>query len=195
MPDHLWWYVARSSGIVTLVASGGAVIWGLLLSTRVIRRRSLPRWLLDLHRFLGAITIAFLALHLGALVADNFTHFTLADLAIPWHSAWKSTAVAWGAIAAYMYVVVQATSLVRAHIPRRIWRGTHYASFPAFALSLLHAATAGTDRSNRAYIIIAFLLAAIVFFLTLIRVIAAGNPQPRATTQGKPPARAGQRTN
>lgn len=191
MPEQLWWYVARSSGIVTLVASGGAVIWGLLLSTRVIRRRSLPKWLLDLHRFLGSITIAFLALHLGALVADNSTHFALADLAIPWHSAWKTTAVAWGVIAAYMLIAVQATSVVRTRIPKRIWRGTHYASFPAFALSLLHAATAGTDASNRAYIVIAFLLAAIVFFLTLVRVIAARSPGAGPKPEPRPTAHAG----
>lgn len=184
MPEQIWWYLARSSGIVTLIASGAAVIWGLLLSTRVIRRRSLPKWLLDLHRFLGAITIAFLALHLGSLVADNYTHFAIADLAIPWHSAWKPTAVAWGVIAAYCFIVVQATSLVRTHIPKKVWRGTHYASFPAFALALLHAATAGTDTGNRAYVVIAFLLAIVVVFLTLVRVIASRRPKSKMPTDG-----------
>jgi len=179
MPDQIWWYLARSSGIVTLIASGASVIWGLLLSTRVIKRRSLPKWLLDLHRFLGAITIAFLSLHLGSLLADNYTKFSIADLAIPWHSAWKSTAVAWGVMAAYCFVVVQATSLVRTRIPRKIWRGTHYASFPAFALALLHAATAGTDTANRAYVIIALLLATITVGLILVRVIATRKPTPK----------------
>ena len=124
MPDQLWWFIARASGMVTLGASGGAVIWGLLLSTRLIRRRSLPKWLLDLHRFLGALTLAFLALHLTALVADSFVHFGVADLAVPFHSAWRRTAVAWGVIGAYLLVAVELTSLVRNRLSRRWWSRT-----------------------------------------------------------------------
>lgn len=116
MPDQIWWYVSRASGIVTLAASGLSIIWGLLLSTRVIRHRSLPKWLLDLHRFLGAIAVSFLAVHLGALIADNFVHFGLADLTIPGHSDWKTGAVAWGIVSMYLLVSIQATSLLKRRI-------------------------------------------------------------------------------
>ena len=74
---HLWWYLARSSGLVLLVCVTATILWGLLLSTRLIRRRSLPRWLLDLHRFLGSLTLALLMLHVGALVADSNVSFDL----------------------------------------------------------------------------------------------------------------------
>ena len=93
-------YVARSSGFVTLVLSGAAVVWGLLLSTRIIRDRRLPKWLLDLHRFLGGLSVAGLALHLGALVADSYVHFGVRDLLVPFASSWRPVAVAWGVIAA-----------------------------------------------------------------------------------------------
>ena len=172
MPEHFWWYLSRSSGIVTLVASGGAVIWGLLLSTRVIQRRSLPKWLLDLHRFLGAVTVGFLGLHLGSLVADSYVNFGPADLLIPGHSSWRTGAVAWGVLAAYLVVAVQATSLLKRRLPRRVWRWTHVTSFPAFAMSLTHAATAGTDTSNRVYLIIAIVLALAVVFLGSVRLLA-----------------------
>lgn len=188
MPEQIWWYVSRASGIVTLAASGLAVIWGLLLSTRVIRHRSLPKWLLDLHRFLGGIAVSFLGLHLGALVADNFVHFGLADLTIPGHSSWKTGAVAWGIVSMYLLVAVQATSLVRKRIPRRLWRWTHFASFPMFAVSLTHAATAGTDRSNRVYVIMAFTLAVVVVFLSIVRVIAARTSVTPKISVGRPAA-------
>ena len=35
------------------------MFWGLLLSSRVLQRSARPPWLLDLHRFLGALTAAF----------------------------------------------------------------------------------------------------------------------------------------
>ncbi len=188
MPEQTWWYIARASGIVTLAAAGGAVIWGLLLSTRVFRRRSLPKWLLDLHRFLGAVTVAFLALHLVALVADNFVHFGVADLAVPFYSPWKTTAVAWGVLAAYLLVAVQVTSLAKRRMPLKVWRRFHYASFPAFVLSLVHAVTAGTDASNRVFLVLAFLMTVVIVFLTIVRVIASraegskgrvGRPSPQ----------------
>ena len=58
MTEQFWWYVARSSGIVALVLAAASVIWGLLLSTKVLERRPGPRWLLDLHRWLGGCTVA-----------------------------------------------------------------------------------------------------------------------------------------
>ena len=185
MSDQTWWYLSRSSGVVTLVASGGAIIWGLLLSTRVIRRRSLPKWLLDLHRFLGAITVAGLAVHLGSLYADRFIHFSIADLAIPGHATWHPWALAWGIIAAYLLVVVQVSSLLKRHIPLRIWRRIHYSSFPVFVLALLHAGTAGTDTSNRAYVVTAFLLCAVIFFLTVVRVLSSRSAKASRPTASR----------
>ena len=186
MPDQIWWYVSRSSGIVTLAASGLAVIWGLLLSTRVIRHRSLPKWLLDLHRFLGALAVAFLALHVGALIADSYVHFGIADVAVPGHSSWKTGAVAWGVVSMYLLVSVEVSSLLKKRIPRRLWRWTHYSSFPMFVMSLTHAATAGTDTSNRVYVILAVALASVVAVLTIVRVIAARTSVTPKITVGRP---------
>ena len=58
MNPQLAWYVARAAGIVAWALVSGAVVWGLLLSTRVLRGRPTPRWLLDLHRFLGGLAVA-----------------------------------------------------------------------------------------------------------------------------------------
>jgi len=177
--DHLWWYVARSAGFVTLVSSGVAVVWGLLLSTRLLRDRRLPKWLLDLHRFLGALTVACLALHLGALVADSYVHFGPADLLVPFASSWRPTAVAWGVLAAYLLVVVEVTSLLRRRIPHRWWRAVHLTSFGSFVLSLVHAATAGSDTANWAYAAVAIALSLAVAFLAMVRVLEASWPSLR----------------
>src|SRR5437764_11280232 len=61
----LIWYTARAAGIVTWALLAASVLWGLALSTRVLRGRPRPAWLLDLHRFLGGAAIAFLAVHVG----------------------------------------------------------------------------------------------------------------------------------
>lgn len=182
MAEHIWWYLARSAGMVTLALTAAAVIWGLLLSTRLIRNRSLPKWLLDLHRFLGGLGVLFLALHLGALIADSTVRFTAADLLVPLHSQWRPVAVAWGVVAAYLIVAVEVTSLAKRHLPRRVWARVHMSSFVVYVLSIVHAATAGTDASNRVFVVTAFVTSTVVVFLVLVRLIASRAARTRSSS-------------
>lgn len=172
MNEKLWWYVARSTGIVAWALVAAAVIWGLLLTTRLVGGRTAPRWLLDLHRFLGGLAVAFTALHLVGLVADSYTHFGPADLLVPLASAWKPGPVALGVVAMYLLVAVELTSLAMRRLPRRLWRWVHLTSFGSFWLASLHAVTAGTDSTNPALWLTYLLTSALVLFLTVFRTLA-----------------------
>ncbi|HMF04322.1 MAG TPA: ferric reductase-like transmembrane domain-containing protein, partial [Acidimicrobiia bacterium] len=141
----IWWYVARASGLVAWALLTFTVVWGILLSTKVLGRRPTPAWLLDLHRFVGGATVVFTGIHLGAIFLDGYVHFDLAALFVPFASAWNPVAVAWGIAALYLMVAVGITSLLRRALPNRLWRRVHYASFPLFAVATIHGLTAGTD--------------------------------------------------
>ena len=141
----IWWYVARASGLVAWTLLTVTVVWGILLSTKVLGRRPTPAWLLDLHRFVGGATVVFVGVHLAAIFLDSFVHFDLVALFVPFASAWNPAAVAWGIAALYLLAAVEITSLLRRYLPNRLWRRVHYASFPLFALATLHGVTAGTD--------------------------------------------------
>jgi DMSO/TMAO reductase YedYZ heme-binding membrane subunit len=151
MSSQLWWYVARASGVVAWLLLTASVLWGIVLSTKAFPEQRRPAWLLDLHRWLGGLTVSFVAIHLLALVADSYTTFTIADLAIPYASDWKPGAVALGVVAAWSLVAVEATSLAMRRLPRRVWRGIHLVSYLTFWLTSLHAAFAGTDRTQVLY--------------------------------------------
>ena len=86
----IWWYASRSTGIVAWVLAAAAVIWGLLLSTRSARGLAKPSWVLDLHRYLGALSVLMVLAHMGTLMADSFVQFSWADLLVPGSSAWKT---------------------------------------------------------------------------------------------------------
>ncbi len=171
MTGQFWWYVARASGIVAWLLLTASVLWGIVLSTKAFPKHRRPAWLLDLHRWLGGLTLAFVALHISALVADSYTTFTLADIAIPYASDWKPGAVALGVVAAWSLVAVEATSLARRHLPRKVWHAVHLVSYVTFWLTTLHAAFAGTDRTQWLYqstavISIATVVWAVVYRLT-----------------------------
>ena len=185
MRDQLWWYVARSGGIVALALSGLSVLWGLLLSTKVLDGRPGPRWLLDLHRFLGGATVAFTGIHVAGLMLDSFVAFSLIDVLVPFASAWNPGAVAWGIIAFWLLLAVQISSMLMTRIPRKWWRIIHFTSYGLFWAGLVHGATAGTDASNPIYIVGFSLLTLATVFLTGYRVLAVrrrGRPAALASS-------------
>ncbi len=148
MSAQFWWYVARASGMVAAVLLVLTMVWGLLASTKYLRRPGLPAWLVDLHRGLGGLTVVFIAVHLLALVADGTVHFSWAELFVPFASAWRRGPVAWGIAAFWGLVIVQGSSLLQRRIGRRTWKRLHFLSYPVALFVAVHAATAGTDAAN-----------------------------------------------
>lgn len=166
----LWWYVARASGVVALVLASLSVVWGVALSSRLTKRPK-PAWMLDLHRFLGGLTVVFVGVHLAGLVADNFTHWGLSDLLVPLATRWHPVAVAYGVVAFYLLVAVEVTSLFMKRLPRRVWHGIHLSSFGLWLLAIVHGFTAGTDRHALWFQAVAVLPAAAVVFTSVYRLL------------------------
>ena len=176
MSATLWWEVARASGLVAWGLASVTVIWGLLLATRVLGRKPRPRWLADLHQFLGGLTVVFTAVHVVALVADNYVHFGLSEILVPLASRRRPLPVALGVVSAYLLAAVEITSLARRHLPRRLWHAVHLGSYALFWAATLHGLTAGTDAPHPAVRLAAFATGALVVFLTVFRALTARRP-------------------
>ena len=183
MSPQMWWYVARASGIVAWLMLSASVIWGIVLASGAFPSHRRPAWLLDLHRWLGALTLGFLGLHLGALVADSYVHFGLADLAVPLASDWKPMAVAAGVVAMWSIVAVQASSLLRKRIPKWLWRSVHLSSYPTFLLVSAHGIFAGTDASMPLYLTTTVLTVVAVSALLVQRLL--GGTRKRRSAAGR----------
>jgi predicted ferric reductase len=177
----LSWYIARSSGIVSWMLMSASVIWGLLLSARVLNRHTTPGWLLDLHRYLGAAAIVFTAIHIGGLVGDNWLHVGWTEVLVPMGSKWRPGAVAWGVASFYLLLAIEITSLLKPRLPRRVWRATHYLSFPLFIASTVHGLQAGKDVHTRAYEWLTVVTVTIVIVQLTIRVVATRDSRQRRT--------------
>jgi len=172
MNEQIWWFVARSGGIVAWGLVTLSVCWGLFLSTKAAAKASQPAKLLDLHRFLGGLAVTFTALHVAGLVADTYVEFGWAEILIPWASEWKPTAVAWGVIALYLLVAVEITSLLMKRIPRSLWRQVHRSSFGLYIFATVHGIQAGSDTLNVWYRMAMLASINVVAFLTILVVLA-----------------------
>jgi hypothetical protein len=169
---RFWWWLSRSSGIVAWVVVAAAVVWGLLASTKMIRKRGMPAWILDLHRYLGTLTIVFVAIHIVAIWADSYVDFGPRQLFVPFISTWRPHAVAWGIASTYLLVAIQTTSWAMRRLPRRLWHRIHLLSLPMIAMATVHGFLAGTDRGNRAVQWSAFVVLLGVVFLLAVRVMS-----------------------
>jgi DMSO/TMAO reductase YedYZ heme-binding membrane subunit len=162
-----------------------SVLWGLSLSTRVLNGRPRPAWQLDLHRYLGGLASIFVAVHVAGIVADTYVHFGPASVLVPFASGWNRVAIAWGVVGMYLLAAIELTSLMRTKLPKKVWRAVHFASFPLFFLSTIHAVTAGTDAKTWAFELLAVVTVAVVIWLTGLRI-----SQEPATAASRPMAQA-----
>ncbi len=177
MGEHLAWYVSRSTGIVTWGLLVASMLWGFLYATRLRVVRARPWWMLGVHRFLGALAVVFVVVHVLGLVADNYTTFGLADVLVPFASEWRPIPVALGVVALYILVAVEITSLLQRHLPRNVWRQIHLASYALFAFATLHALSAGTDVMAVIGGGIAIGVATVVALLSALAWVARSEPR------------------
>jgi DMSO/TMAO reductase YedYZ heme-binding membrane subunit len=185
---NITWEIARAGGIVAWGLATASVVWGLALSTRLAKRRPWPAWLLDMHRFLGALAVVFTVVHVGAVLLDSYTHFSLAAVLVPFVATWHPTAVAWGIVAFYVLLAVEVTSLLKPRIGHTWWRRTHYLSFALFAFSTVHAVMAGTDTRSGLVLIALAVVSLPVFALAGIRLGASPLPARASRSESADPA-------
>ena len=182
MSDQVWWYATRAAGLMTWSTAVASVIVGLLLSTRAVKSRTGP-WMLDLHRFLGGISVLFLVVHVGTLYLDSFVEFGPRELFIPGESTWNTEAAAWGIIAMYALVLVELTSLLRKHLSQSVWRTFHMLSVVTAAAGTYHAILGGSDVDNPLTWVVAGAGSAIVIALVALRL--KGSDQPTSPRTAK----------
>ena len=176
------WYVARASGLVAWGLLAAAVVWGLLMTSKVLRGRVKNAWLLDLHRWLGGLALAFTGVHVLAIMSDTYVHFGLTSVLVPLASHWHPLAVAWGVVSLYLLAAVELTSLARRRLAHRLWRRVHMLSFPLFVSSTVHGLTAGTDGRRPMILIAAVLTAVAVGVLGALRLQTQSRPGTRPRT-------------
>lgn len=176
---HFWWYLARASGIVAWALLTSSMLWGVLMVTRVFRAIDRPAWLLDLHRWLSALTIFAVILHLLALYADSYVQFSVAELIVPFVSTWRPVAVATGVVAMYLLLAVQISSLLMKKMSKKIWQAIHLTSYLMFVCVSAHSFLAGHDRGASLFQSFAAIVIAVMLLATFTRLRYRKTSVPR----------------
>jgi sulfoxide reductase heme-binding subunit YedZ len=142
------WLVSRAAGVVALTLLTATVVLG-TVATGPTRSASWPRWARQaLHRDLALLSLGALAVHIGAVVLDDFVDIRWYVALVPFVSAYRPAWVGLGTLAFDLILVVIATSLLRVRLGVRTWRAVHWLTYAAWPVAVLHYLTTGTDAGT-----------------------------------------------
>ncbi len=169
--DLLFWMLARVTGLAAFLAVAIALLSGVALRTSIFDRIGTNRAWLELHSFSTVLWIPLGGLHLLTLLVDKTAQIAPVDLVVPFGVTYGSLPVGLGTIALDLFVLVTVTGWMKRQMSQPLWSWIHRLSYPAFALSFVHAILAGTDFSAPAVSAIAWSFGFAVLVLALSRVL------------------------
>ena len=185
MDPQFSWYLARATGIVSLLLAACALVLGLLLSTRALKPHDRPAWLLAMHRWISTLVVVGTAGHVVALVADSYMTFGLLEILVPMTSSYRPLAVTLGVVAMYLLVITHVSSVLMKRLPKTTWRRLHALSPLLVWCAVLHGALAGTDAANPVYQTTVWLIVAVCVAAGVLRVLV-GRSADRARRNAAP---------
>ena len=143
---HLFWITSRAAGFAALVLASLAVSLGLLMSTKLLKRRGPD--LLVTHEILSLATIVAIVVHGAALLGDQFLHPSVADIAVPFVSSYKTVWTSLGIVGGWTLTLLGLSYYLRRHIGVTRWRKLHRFTALAWLAGIAHALGEGTDAGQ-----------------------------------------------
>ena len=193
-PSRLPWVATRLVAFLSYFAITGSVVYGLLLSTKILDAIAHRPVSFALHQDLAAIGLGLAGVHAVLLGLDATVPFSLGDMLIPFVAPYRPLWVGIGQLSLYVIAIVVASFYLRRRIGQRAWRLLHYVTFLSFAGATAHGILSGSD-SGTAWAWWSYVGAtALVVFLTGYRIVIgivaarqrASRPTPPATPAGRP---------
>lgn len=143
-PNPLW-FVARATGVVSLILLTGVVVLGIVTMGRW-SSQLWPRSLFaSIHRNVSLLSIVFVAVHIAASILDPFAHIQIRDAVVPFGAAYRPVWLGLGVITIELAAAMIVTSLTRRFIGPPVWRVIHWTAYALWPLALLHSLGTGSD--------------------------------------------------
>ena len=187
----IWWLVSRASGTVALALISLAVLLGLTMSTKLLRRPGAGRRLMRLHEQLALVGFGAIAMHGLALMGDPWLRPGVGGLFVPFTMAYRPLFTGLGILAGYLGVLLGLSFYARRRIGTKRWRRLHRATLLVWLLAVAHTLGAGSDANTVWMRIVVFLPAVPIVYLTVLRVLPRRRAAPRgvAAVAAAPPPR------
>jgi sulfoxide reductase heme-binding subunit YedZ len=178
-----WWLASRSAGIVAFLLITTAVVIGLLMASKLIRRPGLKRNLVKIHEQVALTALVAIGAHGVFLLGDAWLKPGITGITIPFTLEYRPVWTGLGILAGYLALLLGPSFYWRRRIGARRWRQIHRATVVVFALAVAHSLGSGTDGASTWFRVMVLGSAAVVFALFVVRY---GRRAPRPTKAGTP---------
>jgi predicted ferric reductase len=187
-PGLLAWYTVRALGFLAYLVVAGSVLYGLLLSTKILDAIAHRPVSFALHKDLAVVGLFLGMLHATVLLADQSFNFTPRAILVPFASPYATTWVGIGQLTFYGLAIVTASFYVRRQIGQRAWRMLHYLTFLVFIGAIGHGVMAGSDSGTPWAFWLYLVPGAASVFLLVYRIVIsiAAHRQPKAERSAVP---------
>jgi sulfoxide reductase heme-binding subunit YedZ len=149
--NHLFWITSRAAGTLALLFSSVAVGVGLTMGGKLLKGRGPD--LRVTHEALSLATLVAIVVHAGALLGDKFVHLSLADITIPFASAYMTAWTTIGIVAGWLMVILGLSYYARGRIGQQRWRTLHRFTAVAWILGVMHSLGEGTDAGQAWFLV------------------------------------------
>jgi len=178
------WHITRATGVVAYLLLTAAAVWGLALSSKIIKEAVPAPLTLDMHNTLSWLAIWTTAVHVFGLLFDSYYQYRLADLFIPFIGPYRPLWVGLGVIGLYLMAATSLSFGWRKRIGQAWWRRLHSLTFAAYGLVTLHGLMAGTDSVDWGMKAMFLGSTLLVLFMTNYRLLTARQKRRRRVRSG-----------
>jgi len=178
------------AGIVAFLLITTAVVLGLLMASKTLRRPGLKRDLVKYHEQVALAGLTAIGAHGVLLLGDAWLRPGITGIAIPFTIAYRPVWTGLGIVAGYLALVLGPSFYLRRRIGPRLWRQIHRVTVLVFALAVAHSLGSEADGASLWFTTLVVACAALVLLLLVIRygrigVIRAGAARRPAGRPGE----------
>jgi predicted ferric reductase len=179
MDRSMTWPLIRASGVMAYILFTVSMLWGLALSSKIVKDWSPGTLSMLLHTTVSWLGVGFATLHAFLLLFDQYVPYRLTELIIPFIGPYRPAAVGLGTLTLWIMVMVASSFAFKKRLGHRRWKLFHYISYAGFFMVTGHALLAGTDSSKIGFKVMLGLAMLVTVMLTGYR-IGAGKPTSRS---------------
>jgi hypothetical protein len=142
------WLASRAAGIVSLVMLAAQILIGLLLSHPTNKATwRLSKVVFPWHDTLWLFVLAFIGVHVVAIVVDPWAGVGIGGALVPGLSAYRTAPVGLGTLALEALLVTGLTARWTRFLPPGAWLVIHRAGIGVFVMAWMHGLMAGSDST------------------------------------------------
>ena len=168
---QLSWFVARATGFISLALITLSMVLGIGSSTRM-SSAGWPRFVTQaLHRNVSLFVLVLLAIHVAAVILDDYVTITIADSVIPFVSSYRPIWMGLGVLSSHLLIALVVTSELRHRLGYGTWRAVHWTAYLCWPLAIVHSLGTGSDTRKAWAVWVVIVCVALVLLSVAWRIV------------------------